>query len=215
MTTEAQRPGFDLKMTSEEINSLPIAAYEGTVHVVSREAELEEAVHALRRETVLGFDTETKPNFIKGENNPLSLLQLAGSRAVYIIQLRHLPSCAALLRIFADKRIIKAGIDIPQDIVKLQERMGGEYKSFADVSLMAKEAGLKNFSLRGLAAILLGVRITKGMRVSNWGRDTLLPSQIKYAATDAWMSRELYLHLLQPGAAGGGQKRAWSNCVDG
>jgi ribonuclease D len=202
MTTEAQRPGFDLKMTPEEINSLPIAAYEGMVHVVATEAELEEAVHALRRETVLGFDTETKPNFVKGENNPLSLVQLAGSRSVYIMQLRHLPSCAALLRLFSDKHIIKAGIDIPQDILKLQERMGGDYKGFVDVSLIAKEAGLKNFSLRGLAAILLGVRITKGMRVSNWGRDELLPAQIKYAATDAWISRELYLRLQLPGAGG-------------
>ena len=81
MTTEGTRPGFDLKMTAEEINGLPIAAYEGTVHVVRTEVELEKAAHALRRETVLGFDTETKPNFAKGENNPLSLIQFAGSRA--------------------------------------------------------------------------------------------------------------------------------------
>ncbi len=195
MTTEKQRPGFDLKMTGEEINTLPVAAYEGTVHVVRTEDALEKAVHALRRETVLGFDTETKPNFARGENNPLSLIQLAGSRAAYIIQLRHLTSCAPLLKLFSDERIIKAGVDIPQDIVKLQERMGGDYKNCVDVSLAAKQAGLKNFSLRGLAAVLLGVRITKGMRVSNWARDTLLPSQIKYAATDAWVSRELYLRL--------------------
>jgi ribonuclease D len=195
MTPEAGRSGFDLKMTAEEINSLPIAAYEGTVHVVRTQDALEKAVHALRREAVLGFDTETKPNFAKGENNPLSLIQFAGSRAVYIIQLRHVPSCDTLRRLFSDERIIKAGVDIPQDILKLQEHIRGGYKSFVDVSLGAKQAGLKNFSLRGLAAILLGVRITKGMRVSNWARDTLLPAQIKYAATDAWISRELYLRL--------------------
>jgi len=200
MTTEKSRPGFDLKMTAEEINSLPIAAYEGMVQVITTQDGLEKTEHALRRETVLGFDTETKPNFKRGENNPLSLIQLAGSRAVYIIQLRHLPSCAPLFRLFSDERVIKAGVDIPQDIVKLQERIGGEYKNCVDVSLIAKQAGLKNFSLRGLAAILLGVRITKGMRVSNWARDTLLPAQIKYAATDAWISRELYLRLQQPEA---------------
>jgi ribonuclease D len=197
MKKEEQRPGFDLKMTAEEINCLPIAAYEGPVHVVRTEDALDKAVHALRRETVLGFDTETKPNFTRGENHPLSLIQFAGSRAAYIIQLRHLPSCASLLKLFSDEHIIKAGVDIPQDIVKLEERIGGEYNNCVDVSLSAKAAGLKNFSLRGLAAVLLGVRITKGMRVSNWGRDTLLPSQIKYAATDAWISRELYLRLQQ------------------
>jgi ribonuclease D len=195
MTTEKKRPGFDLKMTAEEINTLPIAAFEGPVHVVQTEVELEKAVHALRRETVLGFDTETKPNFTKGENNALSLIQFAGSRAAYIIQLRHLTSCAPLLKLFSDERIIKAGVDIPQDILKLQVRIGGDYKGCVDISMAAKAAGLKNFSLRGLAAVLLGVRITKGMRVSNWARDILLPSQIKYAATDAWISRELYLRL--------------------
>jgi ribonuclease D len=200
MTTQKIRSGFDQKMTAEEINCLPIAAYEGTVQVVRTEAELDKAVHALRRETVLGFDTETKPNFTRGDNNPLSLIQFAGSRAAYIIQLRHLQSCEPLIGLFGDERVIKAGVDIPQDIAKLQKRIGGDYKSFVDISLCAKAAGLKNFSLRGLAAVLLGVRITKGMRVSNWARDTLLPSQIKYAATDAWISRELYLHLHHPAA---------------
>jgi ribonuclease D len=202
MTTENNRPGFDLKMTAEEINRLPIAAYEGAVHVVTAQDSLDEAVRALRREAVLGFDTETKPNFKRGENNPLSLVQLAGSRAVYIMQLRHLPSWEPLFELFSDERIIKAGVDIPQDIAKLQERIGGDYKSCVDVSLIAKQAGLKNFSLRGLAAILLGVRIAKGMRVSNWARDMLLPAQIKYAATDAWISRELYLRLEQSEAGG-------------
>lgn len=202
MTTETSRPGFDLKMTAEEINSLPIAAYEGAVHIVTSQNELEKAVQALQRETVLGFDTETKPNFVRGENNPLSLIQLAGSRAVYILQLRHMPSSEPLLKIFSDEAIVKAGVDIPQDIIKLQERIGGDYKNCIDVSLLAKQAGLKNFSLRGLAAVLLGIRISKGMRVSNWARDTLLPAQIKYAATDAWISRKLYLRLQQIEEAG-------------
>ncbi len=197
MTTEAGRPGFDQKMTAEEINSLPIAAYEGPVHVVADQEGLKKAVHALGRETVLGFDTETKPNFVRGENNPLSLVQLAGSRAVYIMQLRHVPSCEPLLEIFSDEGIVKAGVDIPQDIVKLQERMGGDYKSCIDIGLMAKEAKLKNFGLRGLAAVLLGMRISKGMRVSNWARDSLRPAQIKYAATDAWISRKIYQRLAK------------------
>ena len=133
-------------MTAEEINSLPIAAYEGTVHLVRTQDELEKAVHALRRETVLGFDTETKPNFIQGENNPLSLIQFAGARAVWIMQLRQLPSWAPLRTLFSDERIMKAGVNIPQDIASSRSDWRG-YKSFVDIGLVAKNAGLKNFSL--------------------------------------------------------------------
>lgn len=201
MTEQPCRPGYDLKMTAEEINRLPVAAYEGPVRIIASPDELEGAAGALRREAVLGFDTETKPSFKRGEKNPLSLVQLAGSRCVYILQLQHLPSCACMHGLLADSRVVKAGVDIAQDLGKLRDRIGGqEYNGFVDIALMAKQAGLKNFSLRGLAAVLLGVRITKGMRVSNWGRKALLPGQIKYAATDAWISRQLYLRLREPQA---------------
>lgn len=198
MNDEEIRPGFDRKMTGEEINRLPIASYDGDVHIIRTPSTLEHAVHALCNETLLGFDTETKPAFEKGESNPLSLIQLAGKKAVYIIQMKHVPSCEQLGLVLSDKRIIKAGIDIQQDIAKLKNRIDCDYKGFVDISVLAKDAGIKNFSMRGLAAILLGVRVAKSMQVSNWARSTLTPSQIKYAATDAWISRELYVRLRTP-----------------
>jgi ribonuclease D len=47
--------------------------------------------------------------------------------------------------------------------------------------------------LRNLAALFLGWRIAKGAKTTNWSTPQLSPSQIGYAATDAWVSRELYL----------------------
>jgi ribonuclease D len=195
---EKTRPGFDRKMTGEEINQLPIASYDGEVHIIRTPSALDHAVRALCKETLLGFDTETKPAFEKGENNPLSLIQLAGKKAVYILQVKYLSSCQQLGEVLSAKHIIKAGIDIQQDIVKLKSRIDGDYKGFVDISVLAKDAGMKNFSMRGLAAILLGVRVAKSMQVSNWARSTLTPSQIRYAATDAWISRELYVRLRPP-----------------
>jgi len=195
MISDKNRPGFDQKMTAEEINSRPIASYDGVVHIIRTASELEQATRVLCRETVLGFDTETKPAFQKGEINPISLLQFAAAGAVYIIQLKHVRPSEQLGALLSNKLIIKAGIDINQDIAKLKNNIDCDYKGFIDVSLLAKDAGIKNFSMRGLAAVLLGVRIAKSMQVSNWARSTLLPSQIKYAATDAWISREIYLRL--------------------
>jgi ribonuclease D len=66
-----------------------------------------------------------------------------------------------------------------------------------DLGNLAKNAGIKNHGLRGLAAVLLGFRISKGAQTSNWAKDVLTPQQIQYAATDAWVGRRLYLALEQ------------------
>jgi len=65
----------------------------------------------------------------------------------------------------------------------------------------AKQVGIKNYGLRGLAAMMLGFRISKKAQVSNWARKNLSPLQVQYAATDAWVSREIYLRLVAVKAA--------------
>ena len=59
----------------------------------------------------------------------------------------------------------------------------------------AKKQQLDNHGLRNLAALILNFRISKGKRTSNWERDDLTSGQIRYAATDAWVSREIYLKI--------------------
>ena len=69
----------------------------------------------------------------------------------------------------------------------------------ADLGLMAREVGLTTVGLRSLSANLLGFRISKSVQCSNWERDVLEGRQVRYAATDAWLGRELYLRLLSLG----------------
>jgi len=206
MVQQSHRPGFDRRITAEEINRLPIAKYGGPVAIIATEAALERAVRALRKEHLLGFDTETKPAFRRGERNPVAIIQCATATTVYIIRLGALRSLEPVAQLFEDRAILKAGVDLQQDIVKLRQQVACAYNGFVDVSLLAKDAGIKNFSMRGLAAVLLGVRISKTARTSNWARETLTPQQISYAATDAWISRELYLRLtpLKHGIPTGG-----------
>ncbi|MEN8141843.1 MAG: 3'-5' exonuclease [Thermodesulfobacteriota bacterium] len=194
--------GWTRPMTKAEINECPMRGWSGPVTVVSRHAELPAALSALRAETILGFDTETRPAYKKGEHYPPSLLQLATEGEVFIFQLKKLGLDPELLAILADPAITKAGVGLDYDIRELRQLAPFKAAGFVDLVTLAKKAGVRNHGLRGLAAVLLGFRISKGAQTSNWAKDLLSGKQISYAATDAWVGRQLYLTLR--GIAGKG-----------
>lgn len=183
------------KITKTEINALPLARYEGKIHLITTEAAEISAINELKKETVLGFDTESRPSFKKGESYLPSLVQLASSQAVYLFQLNQLDGIKHLKQIFCDSTIHKVGIALHDDIKKLNEMSPFEARSFSDISDTTKKWGITNTGLRSLSAMFLNVRISKGAQVSNWAKKTLNHNQLIYAATDAWISRKLYLHL--------------------
>lgn len=187
------------ELHNDAINLLPMHAYEGPVHIVRTEEELDEALDVLRHERILGFDTETRPLFRKGASNQVALVQLAGAEAVWIIQLMHIPFCQALADLLADPRCIKAGVAIQDDMRGLARILPFAPAGVADLGLMAREIGLSTVGLRSLSANLLGFRISKSVQCSNWEREVLEHRQVRYAATDAWLGRELYLRLLSLG----------------
>lgn len=191
------RPGIDRRMSKEEINACPIARWAGPVSVVRSREELTDALRKLAGESLLGFDTETRPAYTKGENYPPSLLQLAGEREVFIFQLKHVHLPKPLREILADPAIIKAGVSLDYDIRELKKMSRFQAAGFMDLGERAKKEGIKNHGLRGLAAVFLGFRIAKGEQTSNWARDVLTSRQIRYAATDAWIGRELYRAIEQ------------------
>lgn len=200
-TGKPERPGFDRRMTREEINTLPIQRYDGPVEVIRNRAELTEAVGHLLKEKVLGFDTETRPSFKKGESYPPALIQLTGKKTTYIFQLRHLKFPRALRALLSNPNIIKAGVALGNDVRMLMEVAPFRPQGMVDLGDVAKRAGIKNYGLRGLSAVLLGYRISKSAQVSNWARNELTPSQIVYAATDSWVSRDLFLRLQAMGVS--------------
>lgn len=187
------RPGFDRRMSKDEINDCPIKRWTGKTTVVRNRKELAAAVNKLAGQTLLGFDTETRPAYRKGERYLPSLLQLAGDDEVFIFQLKHLGLAGPLRKILTNATIIKAGVSLDYDISELNRLARFKAAGFADLGKLAKKAGIKNHGLRGLAAVYLGFRISKGAQTSNWARDVLTRQQIQYAATDAWVGRELYL----------------------
>ncbi len=183
------------RMTKEQINAHPIRKYSGRIHLIRRSEQVEPAVRQLEKEKVLGFDTETRPTFRVGQSYPPAVLQLVGAQAAYIFQLRYCHLSEALRRLLANPKIVKAGVAWDRDVQELKKLASFQPAGFVDVGELARQAGCTNHGLRGLATLLLGFRVSKRSQTSNWANETLTRAQIEYAATDAWVGRELYQKL--------------------
>ncbi len=186
-------------ITKAEINELPMQAYEGPIHLFNTPDAAETAAQKLLTETLLGFDTETRPAFRKGESYDPSLLQLATEHEVYLFQIQQCGLTPSLLQLLADPDIIKAGVALDRDVSELKAMAHFEPAGFVELATYAKQARIKNLGLRGLTAILFGFRISKKEQVSNWARKELSESQQTYAATDAWLGRKIYLEFQRAG----------------
>ncbi|MDD3276333.1 MAG: 3'-5' exonuclease domain-containing protein 2 [Kiritimatiellales bacterium] len=184
-----------LHITKDEINRLPMKQYEGSIHLIRTPEEAEQAVAELKQETLLGFDTETRPTFRVGEYYQPSLLQLATGKEVFLFQLKLTGLTAGLREVLSGSDILKSGVSIKDDLSELRKLADFEPAGFIELATHAKKAHIKNLGLRGLAALLLGFRISKREQVSNWAKNELTESQLRYAATDAWLGREIYLHM--------------------
>jgi ribonuclease D len=197
--TKPQELTFPSTIAKEAINELPLSRYDGPIGLVSTPGEMKVAVAELRKEKILGFDTETRPSFRRGKNYPPALLQLGGADKVFLFQLLKFDDISPALEILADPGIVKVGVAIRDDVRKLRERQDFKPAGFIELADITHKLDIVNTGLRSLAAIFLNVRISKGAQVSNWSREHLSDAQTVYAATDAWISREIYMRLIELG----------------
>ena len=193
MHTSALPAGLLRAISREEMADLPIRRYEGEVRLVATQPDLEQAMADIRQESVVGFDTETRPAFRKGESHLPCLIQVATARAVYLLQLQQMDFSAVVAEFVAATGIVKVGVSVAHDLRQLKLVFPFEEASVLDAGRVAHRHGLRQTGLRNLAGIFLGFRIPKGNRTSNWAAPRLSSAQINYAATDAWVCRELFL----------------------
>ena len=186
-------------ITPQEIEKLEYASFPGKIQVIdSVGVDFNKAVTYLRAQKIIGFDTETRPCF--AQNQPrygVALLQLSGPGKAFLFRVNKMGMHRRLCNILADPKIIKVGAAVHDDIRGLQKRHDFVAAGFVDLQKIVWEWGIRDKAVKKMAAIILGCRISKTQQLSNWEAEELSESQCKYAATDAWVCREMYLKLMK------------------
>ena len=180
------------KISKAEINELPLIAWEGEIQILESAEEMEAAASILANESHLGFDTETRPSFKKGDYYPPALIQLATEHCVYLFRISETETFDPLIPILESPDILKTGVAIKDDVKELRAMEDFTPNGFVEIADITVKLGYENRGLRALAGLLLQGRISKAAQVTNWARPKLDNKQVRYAATDAWISREIY-----------------------
>ena len=194
--------GFVENIAGGEIDKLELSWFKGEIVIVDTPEKFDEILPTLLDEKILGFDTETRPSFTKGVKNRTALIQLATLTTVYLIRVHKMKIPNGLIDIFADGSTLKVGVAIRDDIRFFRNRKNRVPAGFVDLQQMVGDYGIQCAGLKKLVAIILGYRISKRQQITDW-RLTISPSSADiYAATDAWVCREIYLKLssLKPQA---------------
>ncbi len=190
---------FIESISPEELGKLDYVAFPGKIYVIdSVGAEFNRAITYLRSQKIIGFDTETRPCF--GPNQPrydVSLLQLSGPGKAFLFRINKTGMHRRLCNLLSDKRITKVGAAIHDDIRGLQKLNDFKAGGFVDLQKIVADYGIRDKSVKKMSAIILGFRISKTQQLSNWEADVLSEQQRMYAATDAWVCREMYIKLMQ------------------
>ncbi|VAW25776.1 3'-5' exonuclease domain protein [hydrothermal vent metagenome] len=183
------------RISTEEVNALPMRAYEGEIVLIDSVEQVEKVVKEIEQFTVVGFDTESKPAFKKGESYPVSLLQFATPKKVYLFRVNLIGMPKRVSDLLSNPNLIKLGIALHDDIKDLRQLGVTNPQGFQDIHSFIKDKGVINTGLRKLAAMILGFRISKSQQTSNWENEVLNERQQIYAATDAWVCLKIYEEL--------------------
>lgn len=186
---------FQHSITPDEIKDLPVAGFGGRIEIVDSVEALERACDHLMGESVIGFDTETRPSFKAGVSYNVSLIQLSTADVCYLVRLTSVRMERCLMRLLESRRVLKVGVDVQGDIRNLNKMRHFRAGGFVELQKEVETFGIEDKSLKKMAAIILGVSVSKAQRLSNWEAKEYTSAQMRYAATDAWICLEMYNKL--------------------
>lgn len=190
---------LNISISKDELSQLPTMVYPAEVTVVEDAGTARTAVRALNKEKIVGFDTETRPSFKKGQRHNVALMQISTLDRCFLFRLNKIGISDELKAFLENPGITKIGLSIHDDFNALHRSSEVACKGFIDLQQYVKPFGITDISLQKIYAIIFGERISKSQRLTNWEADTLTPGQQSYAALDAWACLKIYEHLRDGG----------------
>ena len=167
-----------------------------------------EAYSALMASEVVGFDTESKPTFLKGElSTGPHLIQLATATRAYLFPLAQWPSAPELKAILESTQLLKVGFGLGNDRSALKSRLGIDLANVLDLGEVLRGQGHRGTVGAKIAvAHFFGEKLHKSKKVgtSNWANPRLSERQLLYAANDAQVALRVYREWLNRGGVRAG-----------
>ena len=188
---------FRTKITKDEVNQMPVVVFEGKITLVDDLSKIQPAIEELRKSAVVGIDTETKPSFTRGTHHKVSLVQISTLEHCFLFRLNKINFPASLAEFLADEKIKKIGLSLRDDFSGLNKHHAFKPANSVDIQTIIQSYGILELSLQKIYAILIGKKISKSQRLTNWENPELTEQQQRYAATDAWASLQIYLQLME------------------
>lgn len=190
--------GLLYQRTKDEITELDIYEEHARPVEVVTDASMPATIKKLKKEKLLGFDTESKPVFEKGQTQTIALIQISSSRVCYIFQLNSITYPSMLESIISDKSIKKIGVGLGSDMKSLREELQLKCEGFIDLNTIYEYLGRhNNIGSKQLVAAVLNKNLKKSKKItiSNWANEELTPEQLSYASDDAFSSLDAYIML--------------------
>ena len=188
-----------VSIEKQTVNQMPLVTFKGQIHVIDAISQVKSAVTALRSASIVGFDTETRPCFRRGERHNVALLQLATDDHAFLFRLNKTGIPAPLKQYLEDDNVTKVGLSTPDDFHQLTRVSDIHPAGFIELQQLVTQYQIADMSLQKIYAILFQQKISKGQQLSNWEATQLTDAQQRYAAIDAWACLRIYYHL-QSGA---------------
>jgi len=195
---------FDLMDNSSSAESdlqTPYTIGNRTIEVINTCEQLQEAMNTILLAPFIGFDSEQKPTFKKGQaDNGVCLIQLATKDKCYLIQTKQIKNLKPLINFLEDDKIIKIGTGLKGDNVALFRQFNLRLKSTIDLEDIFKKLSSKNqIGAKKAASIILNEKLqkSKNMSRSNWENEELTSGQIKYASEDATVVYDVMNKILE------------------
>lgn len=186
---------MNISISKQQLAALPQAHFTGSIIVVDTPSAVESAVMQLRKADLIGFDTETRPSFKKGQTFNVALLQLSSHDVCYLFRLNRIGMPDSLRELLEDPTLTKVGLSIHDDFRNLRKTYDFEPAGFVELQTFVTRWNIIDKSLSKLYGILFGQRLSKSQRLSNWESEQLADAQQHYAALDAFACIQIFRHL--------------------